>query len=123
MAYESRIIVVSKFNTKGYDEEVKDFYACEELARINLCRIDDEVLGRIKSYPASDCYIWDQGKPRAKDYYGDLMTEIPLKDAIKIFAYATSISDYRRYEPCLSLLKGFDTAGWEDSVVVLHFGY
>ena len=122
MGYESRIIVVAKSDIKGYEDAVKDFFWCEEIAKINLCRIDDEILGRIKSYPDTDCYIWDGETPTAKDKYGEFMKEIPLRDAIKIFSYAVSVSDYRRYEPCLSLLKGFDQQDWK-SVVVLHFGY
>ena len=45
----------------------------------------------------------------------------PLKKAVQ----ETIIKDgfnYRRYAPCLGLLKGFEPDKWDD-IVVLHYGY
>ena len=122
MAYESRILVVNKFDSKGFDKEVKDFFACEEITRFNLCRIDNDILLKVIAFPPTDCYIWEDGKPTAKDRYGDPIREIPLKEAVKIFTYASAVHDYRRYEPCASLLRGFNTSEWGD-LVVLYYGY
>lgn len=122
MAYESKILIVNKSDIKGYDESVKDFLWCEEIASIKLCRIDDDILAKIKEYPDSDCYIWVDGEPTAYDKYGDRLTEIPLPDAIKIFGYASAVYNYRRYEPCASLLRGFNSQEW-GGLVVLHYGY
>lgn len=122
MAYESRIYVVEKFSMNCWDEEVKDYLACETIAEINLCRIDDDVLEKIKSYPNTDCAVWVNDARKVKDCYGDFIKMIPLKDAVKIFSYASAVHDYRRYEPCASLLRGFDPQAWGE-LVVLHYGY
>lgn len=122
MAYESKIIVVDKYDTKGFDEKVADFYGCQEIASIKLSCIDDEILGMIQEYPETDCYIWDDGEPTHTDKYGKGMTEIPLEEAVKIFIHAKNCFDYRRYSPCAGLLMGFDPKRW-DNLVVLHYGY
>ncbi|MBO7733886.1 MAG: hypothetical protein J6S67_15085 [Methanobrevibacter sp.] len=120
--YESKIFVVMKSDTKGWDENVKDYFMCEEIATFKLCGIDSDILAKIKSFPDSDCYIWDGENPTVTDKYGDRLKEIPLGEAVKIFGYASAVHDYRRYEPCASLLRGFNPQEWEN-LVVLHFGY
>lgn len=122
MGYENRIYVVSKYNTKGWDESVRDYFACEVIATFNLCCIDNEIRDKIESFGDTDCYIWVNDKETTTDCYGKPIKEIPLKEAVKIFNYATAVYDYRRYEPCASLLRGFDPSLWDD-LVVLSYGY
>lgn len=122
MGYENRLYVVSKYKTKGFDEEVKDFFACEVIAIFNLCGIDYEIRDKIDAFPDTDCFIWVNDKPVVKDCYGQMLKMIPLNDALKIFTYASAISDYRRYEACASLLRGFKESDWGD-LYVLRYGY
>lgn len=123
MAYESRIYVVNKFDTKGFDECVKNYYSCETIAVFNLCRIDDEILGMIQNNAETDCYIWDnEGNPTHTDKYGKGMIEMSLEEALKIFIHAKNFYDYRRYTPIVGLLSGFNLNEWSN-LVVLHYGY
>lgn len=122
MGYENRIYVVNKYKTKGFDESVKDYFGCELVAMFNLCGIDNDVRDKIESYPDTDCYIWVNDKPTTTDCYGRAIKEIPLTEAVKLFGYASAVHDYRRYEPCASLLRGFNPQEWEN-LVVLSYGY
>lgn len=122
MGYENRIYVVNKYKSKGFEESVKDYFACEVIATFNLCGIDCDIRNKIESFPDTDCYIWVNDTPITTDCYGRAIKEIPLKEAIKIFSYASAVHDYRRYEPCASLLRGFNPQEWDD-LVVLSYGY
>lgn len=51
-----------------------------------------------------------------------LLPKTPIEDAIKIIEEASENDDYRRYAPCLALLKSFDKSQWKN-LVVLHYGY
>ena len=123
MAYESKLLVVFKSDTKSWEATMSDFYICEEIATFKLCQVDSDVREKFLSYPNTDCCIWVNDEPTHTDCYGQEIKEIPIKDAIKILNYASSAHDYRRYEPCASLLRGFNTSEWDDKLVVLHYGY
>ena len=68
----------------------------EVVASFDLCKVYNL---DFKKYPLTDCYIYaDDGNTEIREDY------------------------YRRYQPCLSLLKGFNPNDWED-LVVLHYGH
>lgn len=123
MGYESRIYVVNK---TGSASEVngKQMIWCEKIAMFNLCKVPI-VSGQMRKYGATDGYIYaDDGNAKiTEDEYGEPLKEIPIQDAIRILEYAQSTEDYyRRYNPCIQLLKSFNTADWQN-LVVLHYGY
>lgn len=118
MGYESRLYIVNK--TDIIDNEM--FYA-EKIAEFNLCTVYD-VSSKIKQYPVTNAYIYsDDGNTRIlEDMYGERLTEIPINDVILIIEEAMKNDEYRRYKPCLQLLKGFNQLQWKN-LVVLHYGY
>jgi hypothetical protein len=120
MGYESRLYVVNKTTTKNF--EGTHFYA-EKIATFDLSKIGEYEI--FHKYPATDCYIYaDDGNTEIlKDCYGEELIEIPIPDAIKILEdLIAKYPNYRRWRPCLSLLKGFNPDQW-DNLVVLHYGY
>ena len=118
MGYESRIFVVNKAQLG--DEKPWG----EIIASMNLCCVDNEVLRGINEYPETDCYIFADGEERtSEDKYGQTMREIPIPDLIGILEQAEANDHYRRYSPCIGLLKGFCLSDWDDGLVCLHYGY
>ena len=118
MGYESRLYVVNKTNG-----DIGSRCWAEVIAMINLCKVYD-VSDKMRKYPETDCFIYaDDGNTEiVEDRYDDVMKEIPIDDAIKIIEEASMNDNYRRYAPCLALLKSFDKSQWEN-LVVLHYGY
>lgn len=110
MGYESRLYVVDKLDDYG-----------EVIAVFNLCKIPS-VANKMKKYPATNLHIYSNDVKITRDCYGEPLTEIPIKDAISIIEDAASNEYYRRFGPCLSMLKGFELNHWSN-LVVLHYGY
>lgn len=119
MGYESRLYVVEKGVTKG----LNGYRYCEVIAVFNLCKVY-EVSNKMGQYPETDGFVYasDGNTEITEDCYGAPLKEIPIKDAIQILKAAAENDDYRRYKPCLGLLKSFDESQWQD-IVVLHYGY
>lgn len=118
MGYESKLYVVDKHHHMKW----RDKFWGEVIATFDLCKVYNLDFGK---FPATDCYIYaDDGNTEIReDCYGDPLREIPIKDAIKMLEEVIKKVDYyRRYQPCLSLLKGFNPDDWED-LVVLHYGH
>ena len=58
----------------------------------------------------------DDGNTKiTEDKYGSPLKEVPVKDMIDMIeTEIKNDKDYRRYQPCLNLLKGFDLNRWEN---------
>lgn len=124
MSYDSRLYVVEKQPKEWtlIDEDGNQMHYGSVIAEFDLCHTSD-VSNKMREYPATDTYIYIGDNTKVtKDEYGESLKEIPLEDAIEIIEHAAEKGDYRRYKPCLGLLKGFDHTEWE-RLVVLHYGY
>lgn len=110
MGYESKLYVVDKLDNYG-----------EIIAVFNLCKVPT-VAEKMKTYPPTNVYICSGDTEITTDCYGKPLTEIPIKDAISIIEDAAMNEHYRRFAPCLNMLKGFELNRWHD-LVVLHYGY
>lgn len=122
MGYESRLYVVNKTYCQGIREN--EIYYAEVIAQFNLSKVP-MIVERIRKYDPTDVYIYkDNGNDViTEDDYGDPLIEIPIEDMIEIIEKViTSDDHYRRYAPCLQLLKGFFKWEWSN-LVVLHYGY
>lgn len=117
MGYESRLYIVEKSgircNGRLYAEVITSF---------NMSSVSNYLIGSIKEYPETDCYIFTEDGETHTDKYGDVMNEIPLKDMIDLLEEDIRLERYRRQFPALGLLKGFWKGEW-DNLVVLHYGY
>jgi len=119
MGYESRLYVVNK---RGYVSGETNKQWAEVIAVFNMCKFgafNDIFLKE------TDCYLYaDDGNTEiTKDRYGDSLKEASIEDVIAYLEnYVVTKEHYRRVEPILRLLKGFDSSEWDD-LVVLHYGY
>ena len=118
MGYESKLYIVNK--SEIYDDGMK--YG-QVIATFDLCNVVS-VARMIAKYPNTDTYIYaDDGNTHiTKDLYGEPLKEIPIADMIEILERESEADPYRRYRPCIQLLKGFDASEWKD-LVVLHYGH
>ena len=120
MGYESKLYVVRKTKLQVEYGERKMVFG-EVVAMFDLCKVY-KVSDKIRKYPATDCIIYQGDIEMVKDSYDEPLREIPIQDAIEILESAAEQEHYRRYAPCIQMLKGFDLSEWSD-LVVLHFGY
>lgn len=122
MGYESKCYVVNKTHLRDIDD--KRFWA-EVIAMFDLCKVNDISEQIRNKYPTTDVYILaDDGNTKIiEDAYGEPLIEIPIKDLISILEeHIDKNPHYRRYNPFLCMLKGFNPDEWND-LVVLHYGY
>lgn len=118
MGYESKLYVVEK---KGNLFEEKKQYA-EVIAVYNMSKFD--AFGGIFQNEA-DCYFYaDDGDTEVTtDKYGDTIKEAPINEVIEYLEkYKSENEHYRRVEPLLNMLKGFNITEW-NNLSVMHYGY
>ena len=123
MGYETKLVVVNKTN-QVHEINGERMVWAEKIAEFNLCKVH-EISDKMRRYPITNAFYYaDDGNTEVvEDQCGDRLREIPLLDAINIIDFAMRTQDYyRRYSPCLELLKGFNPSDWAD-LVVLHYGY
>lgn len=123
MGYESKLFIVDKSKYSSSNIE-NGRHWCEIIAMFDLCKVYS-VSDKMRKYPETDGYFYayDSNTVITEDLYGDIMREIPIKDAIKIIEDAEKAEpNYRRFKPCISLLKSFNENEWEN-LVVLHYGH
>lgn len=127
MGYESKLYVVDKMDSYiDVDIDcrtVKRMCYGNVVAMFDLCKVPD-IPAAIKSYPDTDAYFYEGGQRIVDDEYGKPLKEIPIKDMIEIVKKAArnDRNEYRRWKPCLALLKGFSGEKWK-GLVVLHYGH
>ena len=125
MAYESRFYVVEKgfrASESTRDTAGDDKVWAEKIAMFDLCSVPEVSDIIRKNYKPTDCYIYEGNEMIVEDMYGDLLIEVPLKDMIDILEKVTVESTYRRFQPFLMMLKGFNPKQWVN-IAVLHYGH
>ena len=122
MGYESRLYIVDKTKLTEVING-KEMKWGQVISVFNLCKVY-AVSEKMREYPQTDVFIYaDDGNTIIlEDSYGDTLKEIPIYEAIKIIEAAASKDKYRRYAPCIHMLKGFELSEWHN-LVVLHYGY
>lgn len=99
----------------GFHELFKnecDFYVSEMVSNANLSEAINEHFDDVQI-----------------DYYGKRLTYAPLKDVLEWCereagenAQDDEMKDYRRFKLLYAMCKQFDTAQWEN-IIVIHFGF
>lgn len=120
MGYESRLYIVRKTTSFGYNTNLR---WAQKIAVFDLCKVP-AVSDRMRAYKATDAFICaDDGNTEIiEDDYGEALKEIPVADAIVILEDAAARDNYWRYRPCIALLKAIQEEKQSD-IVVLHYGY
>ena len=122
MGYESRLYVVQKFDGSSFRDDGKCW--AEVIAVFNLSKVYPVSNIIRNKYPDTNCYfnVFESDEDVVEDLYGSPLKEVPISDMIDILENAMQKEDYRRFAPCLGLLKGFNPEEW-DNLAVLHYGY
>ncbi len=120
MGYESRIYIVDKSDLACIKNGKRMVY-CEMIAQFNLSKVP-KIYEKVSAYDDTDGYFYSNGKEIVEDLYGKPLKEIPVRDMISIISEVMKDDAFRRYKPCLNLLKGFNVNHWQN-LVVLHYGY
>lgn len=118
MGYESKLYIVEKTDCFMVNEKR---YA-RVIATYDMCKFNafDDIFQE-----ETDCYIYtDDGNTEIfKDRYNKPLTEASITTIIEYLEnYKNSKEYYRRINPLLGLLKGFDCSGW-NNLTVLHYGH
>lgn len=127
MGYESRLYIVEKSEiwqeVDTTNREVKNMRWGEVIAMFDLSKISG-LPEAIKNYPATDTFIYVGENQEIDDCYGDPLKEIPIKDMADIIEKIAEDDEwrYRRFKPCIQLLRGFEENKWRN-LVVLHYGH
>ena len=120
MGYESRLYIVDKSDLAS-TKNGKLMVWCDIIAQFNLSRVP-KIYEKVSAYKDTNGYFYYNNKEVTEDMYGKPLKEIPIGDMISIISEAMKNDCFRRYKPCLNLLKGFNPSEWEN-LVVLHYGY
>jgi len=120
MGYESKFIVVEKsqyqmINERCWSEVICIFDMCKMYYNGPFHKI-------IYKLRETDCFFYFPGKeePIIEDLYGNKIKECTVPAMIKILEKENK--EYRRIQPFISLLKGFDLDKW-GNLMVLHYGH
>lgn len=114
MGYESKIIIVDHYN-RDYSERIAEF----KLSCMGDMPIDDlfenEFDGKI--------YEEHFDEKTNKDCYGQKIRYTKDIDRfVKYLKDSETKEHYRRLQPLIDMLNGFNASEWND-LQVLHFGY
>ena len=118
MGYESKIIVVQKWNLDDVDSFGKS------IAELNLCGMPNTF------FPIKETFENELDKPIyldgsgevTEDKYGEKLRYTSVERLLKVLYKCESEEHYRRTEMAINLLKSFTTNDW-DNIVVAHYGY
>ena len=119
MGYESKLVVVKKWNFDSTDS------FGETIAELNLCGMPNSF------FPVSETfeneieegkYIYMNNEEVSDDKYGEKIRYTSVEKLLKVLYKCEAEEHYRRTEMAINLLKSFTTNDWED-VVVFHYGY
>lgn len=120
MGYESTFYIVEKSDL--YNNKIGKKWA-KDIASFDMCKIGAS--SWLSRYPETEYYFYaDDGNTEVvEDCYGEPLKEIPISDLIDILENDPELQGYRRTEPFLALLKGFDQSKFNNNLVVLHYGH
>lgn len=129
MGYESRIIIanVTRFPETHFRGKINPALTfAEEIASIKMGCMDSSFL--LLFNKEIDYLINKPGTDEQTmvDCYGKCIKSGNINEIIQWLEDKVKDDDYRRLNPLLGLLKGFNTEQWnysENSLEVLHYGY
>jgi len=117
MGYESKLIVVERSEHK----DINWIYG-EVIAEFKLSCLPWDFDHRKVFTEPIDFDLWDGDEKTREDKYGEHCGMAHVSEVVKALEQLAENEDYRRYAPCIALLKGFDESQWKDLRVV-HWGY
>lgn len=117
MGYESKLVVVKKWN---YDSG-NSFG--ETIAELNLCGMGNEFFPIEKNFENEiDRPIYMNNEEVTTDKYGKVLRYTSVENLLKVLYKCEAEEHYRRTELAINTLKSFLSKDWEN-IVVVHYGY
>lgn len=114
MEYESRIYVVNYHEHSNWGEV---------LCMMNLSKMWVEFRDLFANPVDYEVFLEGEYNELAKeDLYGEVLKDTPIQTVIDWTEDKIRYDAYRRLEPLLATLKGFDPSRWDD-LRVIHYGY
>ena len=113
MGYESRLYIADYHKTTNHMEVIASF---------DLCKMYIGGWKDLFKKPITTEVWLGIGDAVLKDMYGDVIKYADLEDVARFLEENCRDMKYRRIEPCIRLLRGFDKSEWGD-LKVLHYGH
>lgn len=113
MGYESRLYIADYHKQTNWMEVIGSF---------DLCKMYIGGWRELFKTPITNEVWFGIGDACTEDMYGDVIKYASIDDVVKFLEDNCKNMKYRRIEPCISLLRGFNKTEWED-LVVLHYGH
>ena len=128
MGYEMKFYIGLKHKMKGIANPKYDYF--QKMAMFDYCG-DNEVANFFdKNGVDSKIYgfFTQEDKEEIKDKYGEEFKTVPISDLIQFLENEYKDTDYRRYEPFLAMLKGFEKVknrfeNEEIELIIIRYGY
>ena len=123
MGYESKLVVVKKWNFT----DAESFG--ETIAELNLCGMPDSFFPIKETFEneieEGKYILMNDGENETvnKDRYGEKIRYTSVEKLLKVLYKCESEEHYRRTEMAINLLKSFTKDDWGDDIVVFHYGY
>lgn len=120
MAYESRIYIINVKEIEFPGGSI--FHHVENIAGINMRCMEIGFRDIFTEIIKGDLFSLDGKELISEDCYGNEVEAAEISTVIEWLENQITKDNYRRLNPLLNLLKGFNTEEWEHLLVV-HFGY
>lgn len=122
MGYESRLIVVDRWETKSFDGKRVLTVWGDKIAQFDMGYVawnPNVVFTKPVDFPIG-FDKWEE--PTYTDKYGKHCGMADIHTVINVVEALEKSDHYRRFKPLLGFLKSLDESEWDDLRVV-HFGY
>ena len=119
MGYESKLVVVKKWNWDSGDS------FGETIAELNLCGMPNSFFPIEETFENEiepNKYIFMNDDEVSSDRYGKKIRYTSVEKLLRVLYKCEAEEHYRRTEMAINLLKSFTTDDWEN-IVVFHYGY
>lgn len=117
MGYESKLIVVEKWN------EPNDFSIGKTIAEVNLCVMPNSFFPIEETFENEiEAPVFMGTSVEAEDKYGKKLRYTSVEKLLKVLYKCEAEEHYRRTEMAINTLKTFTSKDWHN-IVVVHYGY
>lgn len=115
MGHESRVFIVEEHDITKWSDVI---------AVVNMCRMTPDFTKIFTQPVTNNFYAPNDGNARVKeDAYGDEIKAADVQTVIEFLEKEVERGEkYRRINPLLSLLRGFEPEMWRN-LKVYHYGY
>ena len=126
MAYESRLFIVNRRESTNWNPLLGkdvDWVYGENIADIKMSAMrNEEFYALFDKEIDYKLFIDNNEIDTDKDKYGEHLKYAKISTVVAWLEEELTKSNYRRLQPLLGLLRGFDERKW-DELQVVHYGY